>query len=53
MSPWLDISRFSFESFIGCGDALNDGPGALDCWVGQKQDSINTYSLFLIILSRI
>lgn len=39
MIPWLDISTFSFESFIGCGDALNDGPGALDCWVAQKQDS--------------
>lgn len=38
MIPWLDINRFSLESFIGCGDALNDGPGALGCWVAQKQD---------------
>lgn len=38
MIPWPDINRFSLESFIGCGDALNDGPGALGCWVEQKQD---------------
>ena len=28
--PWPDIEKFSLDSFIGWGEATEDGPAALD-----------------------